>query len=169
MIDRIFLHGTWHEKIVASRSGWICVHSNYTLQIAWNTVWARISTASLLLTTQHRTRHLALYHRRRTIKWRWVLFTGESFFCLWSSDDRRRVRWWPGERCERDHFTECHTGLTPGIIVCYGIMFDSRTNLIHIDSSSTADRYVTPVLEPAALSLLQGAPKTVFQQDKSWL
>ena len=48
-------------------------------------------------------------------------------------------------------------------------MFDHRNSLIHIVRSSTASCYVTPVLEPAALSLFQSAPKTVFPQDNSRL
>lgn len=130
---------------------------------------ARVPATGVPLTALHRARRLAQCHRHRTwtIQWHRVLFTDESRFCLWRNDGRRRVWRRPGERYEPAHFAERHTGPTPGIMVWGGIMFDRRTPLVHIDGSLTADRYVTQVVEPVVLPLLQGAPNTVFQQDNA--
>ena len=65
---------------------------------------------------------------------------------------------------EPAHFADRHTGPSPGIMVWGGIMFDHRTPLVLVDGSLTTDRYVTQVVEPVVLSLLQGTPNTVFQQ-----
>ncbi|GFV05072.1 transposable element Tcb1 transposase [Trichonephila clavipes] len=41
------------------------------------------------------------------------------------------------------------------------------TLIIHIDDHLTSDHYVTRVIEPVFLPLLQGAPNMVFQQDNA--
>ncbi|GFU27899.1 transposable element Tcb1 transposase [Trichonephila clavipes] len=54
---------------------------------------------------------------------------------------------------------------TSDILVWSGIMFDHRMPLVHIDGRSTAECYITQVMEPIVLLLSLGTPNMVFQQD----
>ncbi|GFX14657.1 hypothetical protein TNCV_4016551 [Trichonephila clavipes] len=74
----------------------------------------------------------------------------------------------------QDPFSLAHgiqSQLTPG---AGGSMYPQHIrNKLYEDASGihwrrfTADRYVTEVVEPVVLPLLQGEPNTVFQQDYS--
>ncbi|GFT35679.1 hypothetical protein TNCV_2849681 [Trichonephila clavipes] len=63
---------------------------------------ARVPAAGVPLTAQYRVRRLARCHHHRTwnIEWYQVLFIGESRFCLWRYDGRRRIWRRLGERYE---------------------------------------------------------------------
>ncbi|GFU15204.1 urease accessory protein F [Trichonephila clavipes] len=124
---------------------------------------ARVAaTGVVVLTAEHRARRLAWCHCHR-IECHRELFMDESRFCLWSNDSRPRVWRPPGERYAPTRFAERQTDPTPGIMVWS--LISHRMPLVLIDGRLTADRYVTQVVEPVVLPLLQGAPNTVFQQD----
>ncbi|GFY17840.1 transposable element Tc1 transposase [Trichonephila clavipes] len=105
------------------------------------------------------------HHRNWTIEWHRVLFIDEYRFCLWKNDGRRRVWRPPGERDEPNPFCECQTGPTQFIMVWGSMTFDTRTPLMHSDKCLNADYYVTQIVEPPVLPLMQGASNMVFQQE----
>ncbi|UYV85013.1 hypothetical protein LAZ67_X004252 [Cordylochernes scorpioides] len=80
----------------------------------------------------------------------------ESRFCL--SSDSRRVRVWRrrGERSNPAAIVERPTVRQRGIMVWGAIAYDSRSPLLRIQGTMTAQRYVDDVLRPVTLPYLQG-------------
>ncbi|GFY23358.1 hypothetical protein TNCV_3940541 [Trichonephila clavipes] len=99
---------------------------------------------------------LTAQHRDRRIKSHLILFTEESRLC-------RRIWWRPRENYE----PMTSVTLVSMALVWSGIMLDNRMSMVHIDGRLTVDRYVTQVMEPVVLPLLQGASNTVFQQNSA--
>ncbi|UYV73394.1 hypothetical protein LAZ67_10003027 [Cordylochernes scorpioides] len=100
-------------------------------------------------------------------EWHRVVFSDESRFCL--SSDSRRVRVWHrrGERSNPAAIVERPTVRQRGIMVWGAIAYDSRSPLLRIQSTMTAQRYVDDVLRPVTLPYLQGAPNALYQQDNA--
>ncbi|UYV85075.1 Transposase [Cordylochernes scorpioides] len=100
-------------------------------------------------------------------EWHRVLFSDESRFCL--SSDSRRVRVWRrrGERSNPAAIVERPTVRQRGIMVWGAIAYDSRSPLLRIQGTMTAQRYVDDVLRPVTLPYLQGVPNTLYQQDNA--
>ncbi|GFU34075.1 uncharacterized protein TNCV_3198861 [Trichonephila clavipes] len=58
-------------------------------------------------------------------------------------------------------------GPAPGILVCGGIGYQSRTPPVCIVGTLNSHRYISEVLEPVVLPYLHGFAKAIFQQDNA--
>ncbi|UYV65482.1 hypothetical protein LAZ67_3004473 [Cordylochernes scorpioides] len=123
----------------------------------------------LPLTPPNRRRRLEWCRARSTwmTEWHRVVFSDESRFCL--SSDSRRVRVWRrrGERSNPAAIVERPTVRQRGIMVWGAIAYDSRSPLLRIQGTMTAQRYVDDVLRPVTLPYLQGVPNALYQQDNA--
>ncbi|UYV78217.1 ASNA1 [Cordylochernes scorpioides] len=121
----------------------------------------------LPLTPPSRRQRLEWCRARSTwmTEWHRVVFSDESRFCL--SSDSRRVRVWRrrGERSNPAAIVERPTVRQRGIMVWGAIAYDSRSPLLRIQETMTAQRYVDDVLRPVTLPYLQGVPNALYQQD----
>ncbi|UYV80911.1 Transposase [Cordylochernes scorpioides] len=120
----------------------------------------------LPLTPPNRRQRLEWCRARSTwmTEWHRVVFSDESRFCL--SSDSRRVRVWRrrGERSNPAAIVERPTVRQRGIMVWGAIAYDSRSPLLRIQGTMTAQRYVDDVLRPVTLPYLQGVPNALYQQ-----
>ncbi|UYV62958.1 hypothetical protein LAZ67_2002617 [Cordylochernes scorpioides] len=123
----------------------------------------------LPLTPPNRRQRLEWCRARSTwmTEWYRVVFSDESRFCL--SSDSRRVRVWRrrGERSNPAAIVERPTVRQRGIMVWGAIAYDSRSPLLRIQGTMTAQRYVDDVLRPVTLPYLQGVPNALYQQDNA--
>ncbi|UYV75065.1 GTF2IRD2 [Cordylochernes scorpioides] len=123
----------------------------------------------LPLTPPNRRQRLEWCRARSTwmTEWHRVVFSDESRFCL--SSDSRRVRVWRrgGERSNPAAIVERPTVRQRGIMVWGAIAYDSRSPLLRIQGTITAQRYVDDVLRPVTLPYLQGVPNALYQQDNA--
>ncbi|UYV85003.1 hypothetical protein LAZ67_X004225 [Cordylochernes scorpioides] len=123
----------------------------------------------LPLTPPNRRQRLEWCRARSTwmTEWHRVVFSDESCFCL--SSDSRRVRVWRrrGERSNPAAIVERPTVRQRGIMVWGAIAYDSRSPLLRIQGTMTAQRYVDDVLRPVTLPYLQGVPNALYQQDNA--
>ncbi|GBO29914.1 Transposable element Tc1 transposase [Araneus ventricosus] len=100
-------------------------------------------------------------------KWRSVAFSDESRFCLGASDGRVLVRRRPGERLQPTCLWPRHTGSTPGAMVWGAISYDTRSTLVVIPRTMTANLYVSLVIQPVVLPFMNSIQGGVFQQDNA--
>ncbi|UYV68379.1 hypothetical protein LAZ67_5004158 [Cordylochernes scorpioides] len=123
----------------------------------------------LPLTPPNRRQRLEWCRARSTwmTEWHRVVFSDESRFCL--SSDSRRVRVWRrrGERSKPAAIVERPTVRQRGLMVWGAIAYDSRSPLLRIQGTMTAQRYVDDVLRPVTLPYLQGVPNALYQQDNA--
>ncbi|UYV76642.1 HPRT1 [Cordylochernes scorpioides] len=123
----------------------------------------------LPLTPPNRRQRLEWCRARSTwmTEWHRVVFSDESRFCL--SSDSRRVRVWRrrGERSNPAAIVERPTVRQRGIMVWGAIAYDSRSPLLRIQGTMTAQRYVDDVLRSVTLPYLQGVPNALYQQDNA--
>ncbi|UYV60612.1 hypothetical protein LAZ67_1001658 [Cordylochernes scorpioides] len=123
----------------------------------------------LPLTPPNRRQRLEWCRARSTwmTEWHRVVFSDESRFCL--SSDSSRVRVWRrrGERSNPAAIVERPTVRQRGIMVWGAIAYDSRSPLLRIQGTMTAQRYVDDVLRPVTLPYLQGVPNALYQQDNA--
>ncbi|UYV84616.1 K02A2.6-like, partial [Cordylochernes scorpioides] len=123
----------------------------------------------LPLTPPNRRQRLEWCRARSTwmTEWHRVVFSDESRFCL--SSNSRRVRVWRrrGERSNRAAIVERHTVRQRGIMVWGAIAYDSRSPLLRIQGTMTAQRYVDDVLRPVTLPYFQGVPNALYQQHNA--
>ncbi|UYV69717.1 Transposase [Cordylochernes scorpioides] len=123
----------------------------------------------LPLTPPNRRQRLEWCRARSTwmTEWHRVVFSDESRFCL--SSDSRRVRVWRrrGERSNPAAIVERPTVRQRGLMVWDAIAYDSRSPLLRIQGTMTAQRYVDDVLRPVTLPYLQGVPDALYQQDNA--
>ncbi|GBN42264.1 Transposable element Tc1 transposase, partial [Araneus ventricosus] len=98
-------------------------------------------------------------------EWRSVLFSDESRFYLGASDYRVLVRRRPGERLQPICLRHRHTGPTSGVTVWGAISYDSRSTLVVIRRTLTANLYVSLVIQPVVLPFMNSIQVGVFQQD----
>ncbi|UYV61709.1 hypothetical protein LAZ67_1006079 [Cordylochernes scorpioides] len=121
----------------------------------------------LPLTPPNRRQRLEWCRARSTwmTEWHRVVFSDESRFCL--SSDSRRVRVWRqrGERSNPAAIVERPTVRQCGIMVWGAIAYDSRSPLLRIQGTMTAQRYVDDVLPPVTLPYLQGREWRAIPQD----
>ncbi|GFU11408.1 transposable element Tcb2 transposase [Trichonephila clavipes] len=97
-----------------------------------------------------------------------VVFSDESRFNLSSDDNRVRV-WRPrGERFNRAFALQRHTTPTAGVMIWGAIVYNTRSPLVLIRGTMTAQRYVHDILQPHVLPLMQRLPGVIFQQDNAW-
>ncbi|GFW39793.1 transposable element Tcb2 transposase [Trichonephila clavipes] len=124
----------------------------------------------LLLTPTHRRLRLEWCRARgnwTTSEWNQVVFSEKSRFNLGSEDNRVRV-WRPrGERLNPAFALEQHTAPTAGVMVWGAIAYNTRSPLVLICGTMTAQRYVHDILQPHVLPLMQRLPGSIFQQDNA--
>ena len=127
---------------------------------------ARCPVACIPLTPSHCRLRLQWCQTRahwRT-EWRSVVFSDESRFCLCASDSRVLVRRRPGERLQPNCLLPRHTGPTPGVMVWGAISYDSRSTLVVIPNTLTANLYVSLVIQPVVLPFMNSIQGGIFQQ-----
>ena len=88
-------------------------------------------------------------------RWRGVLFTDESRFCLSVADGRGRVWRKRGERYADACVMERDRWGGAAVMVWAGIPFTLRTELVFIQGTLTAQRYIDEVLAPHHGALVQ--------------
>ncbi|GFX81988.1 transposable element Tcb2 transposase [Trichonephila clavipes] len=95
------------------------------------------------------------------------LQSDESRFNLSSDDNRVRV-WRPrGERLNPAFLLPRHTAPTAGVMVWGAISYNTRSLLVLIRATMTAQRYVHDILQAHVLPLMQRLPGAIFQQDNT--
>ena len=108
-------------------------------------------------------------HQRWTMgRWRGVLFTDESRFCLSVADGRCRVWRRRGERYADACVMERDRWGGAAVMVWAGISSTLRTELVFIQGTLTAQRYIDEVLTPHVVPLFNAHPFLhSFQQDNA--
>ncbi|GFV07632.1 transposable element Tc1 transposase [Trichonephila clavipes] len=96
-----------------------------------------------------------------------IVFINESRFQLCPDDHRRRVWRSPGQRADPAFTIVRPTGPQPRVIVWGAISFDSRTPMVVIRGTLTAQWYVDNILRTVLLPFLQQHPGLIFQQDNA--
>ncbi|GFV91838.1 transposable element Tc1 transposase [Trichonephila clavipes] len=99
-------------------------------------------------------------------EWGRMVFSDESRFQL-CPDDHRSVWRWPGQRADPAFTIACHSGPQPGVMVWGAIYFDSRTPLVVIGGTFTAQLYVDDILRTVLIPFLLQYPGLIFQQDNT--
>ncbi|GFW63491.1 transposable element Tcb1 transposase [Trichonephila clavipes] len=99
--------------------------------------------------------------------WQKVVFSDESWFVLWTDDNRVRVWRRPGKRYIFSHSVLRHTARTAGVMVWEAIAYDSRSTLFVIRGTLTDQRYNDDILRPHVGPFPNGLPKAIFQQDNA--
>ncbi|GFW16472.1 glucose dehydrogenase [Trichonephila clavipes] len=124
----------------------------------------------LPLTHTHRCLRLEWCHARgnwTAAEWNQVVFSDESRFNLSSDDNRVRVWRNHGERLNPAFALHRHTSPTAGVMVWGVIAYSTRSSLVLIRGTMTAQRYVHDILQPHMLPRMQRLPGTLFQQDNA--
>ncbi|KFM68419.1 Transposable element Tc1 transposase, partial [Stegodyphus mimosarum] len=111
------------------------------------------SLRRLPLTTQHRRQRLEWCRTGAMwmTEWRNVVFSVETRFGLSSDSHRIRVSRRRGDRYNLAVTVERPTARQRGIMVWGAIAYDSRSPLVPIQSTMTAQRYLDNVLRPVAI------------------
>ncbi|UYV73963.1 hypothetical protein LAZ67_11001621 [Cordylochernes scorpioides] len=107
---------------------------------------ARRPLRCLPLTPVHRQVRLQWCRERSTwncADWGRIVFSDESRFLLCPDDRRKRVWIRPGQRVDPGLTVEHHTCPQQGVMACGAISFDSRTPLVVIPGTLTAQRWRT--------------------------
>ncbi|GFV53150.1 transposable element Tcb2 transposase [Trichonephila clavipes] len=95
-----------------------------------------------------------------------VVFSDESRFNL-SSDDNSVLVWRPRGKFNLAFALQRHTSPIAGVIVWETIAYNTRSPLVLIYGSMTAQRYVYDIVQPYVLPHMQRSPGAIFQQDNS--
>ncbi|UYV74393.1 DDX17 [Cordylochernes scorpioides] len=99
--------------------------------------------------------------------WGRIVFSDEPCFLL-CPDDRRKYVWrCSGQGVEPGHTFKHETVPQQGVMVWGAISFDSRTPLVVIPGTLTAQRYVHDILRPVLLLFLSHHLGLTFQQDNA--
>ncbi|GFV71692.1 transposable element Tcb2 transposase [Trichonephila clavipes] len=61
-----------------------------------------------------------------------------------------------------------HIASTAGVRVWSAIVYNTRTPLVSVRGTMTAQRYVNVSQQPHVLPLMQRLPRAIFQQDYTW-
>ncbi|GFV39143.1 transposable element Tcb2 transposase [Trichonephila clavipes] len=124
----------------------------------------------LPLTPDHRRLHLEwCYARgnRTAVEWNQVVFSDKSRFNLRHDDNRVRV-WRPRGECLNPVFAlQRHIAPTAGVMVRGAIVYNTRSPLLLIHGTMTAQQCVHNILQPNVLPLMQRLPGAIFQQDNA--
>ena len=124
----------------------------------------------MTLTRQHRFRRLRWARQFQCWEhrnWQHVLFSDESMFQLFRSDERTRIYRRAGERTAPCCVQEAVLFGGGSVMVWGGICGQQRTDRIVIDGNLTAHRYINQVLRPVLLPFLQHQPRFLFQRDNA--
>ncbi|GFU76969.1 transposable element Tcb1 transposase [Trichonephila clavipes] len=137
------------------------IEKTTTSRLAEGHFGSRRTLRVLSLTPTHRRLRLEWCHARgngTVAKWSQVAFSDESSFNLSIDDNRVRV-WRPrGERLNLAFALQRHTAPTAGVMVWSVIAYNTRSPLVLIRSTMTAQRYVHDILQPHVLPLMQRLP-----------
>ncbi|GFW36649.1 transposable element Tcb2 transposase [Trichonephila clavipes] len=121
----------------------------------------------LLLTHTHRCLRLEWYRARgnwTSVEWNQVVLSDEYRFNLRSYDNRVCV-WRPrGERLNPAFPLQRDTAPTSGVMVWSAIVYNTRSYLVWIRGTMTAQWYVHDILQPHGLQLMQQLPGAICQQ-----
>ncbi|GFV09806.1 transposable element Tcb2 transposase [Trichonephila clavipes] len=74
-----------------------------------------------------------------------------------------------GERLIPAFVLQRHTVPTAGVMIWGAIAYNTRSTLVLIRGTMTAQRYVRDILQPHVLPLMQRLPGAIFQQDNARL
>ncbi|GFU55655.1 transposable element Tcb2 transposase [Trichonephila clavipes] len=111
-------------------------------------------------------RHLDERHPTAT-EWNHAVFSDESRFNLSSEDNCVRV-WRPRDELLNLTFTlQRHTAPTAGVMVWDAIAYDTRSYVILIHGTMTAQRYVHNIFHAHVLPIMAGPPGAIFQQGSA--
>ncbi|GFW33857.1 transposable element Tcb2 transposase [Trichonephila clavipes] len=124
----------------------------------------------LPLTPTHRRLRLEWCRARgnwNAAEWNQVVFSDESRFNLSSNGNCVRM-WRPlGERLNPAFDLQQHTAPTAGVMVLSVIAYNTRSSLVLIYGTMTAQRYVCDILQSHVLPPMQRLPGAIFQQDNT--
>lgn len=122
---------------------------------------------------------LGVCHRRNRLHWcnlrrdmtveNWssIIFSDESRFTLDFNDGRLTVHRLSGTRFQ-DNLIAQHDRYGGGSIMVWGaISFNSRSDLVIINGSLNAQRYIDEILRPVAIPFLYDDEATIYQQDNA--
>ncbi|GFY30122.1 transposable element Tcb1 transposase [Trichonephila clavipes] len=101
------------------------------------------------------------------MEWNQVVFSDESIFNLSSDDNHVRLGRPHGERLNPAFALQRHTALTAGMMVWGVIAYNTRSPLVLIRGTMTAQRYVQNILHPHVLPLMQRLPGASFQHGNA--
>ncbi|GFU66739.1 transposable element Tcb2 transposase [Trichonephila clavipes] len=124
----------------------------------------------LPLTPTHRCLHLEWSHAQgnwTAVELNQVVFGDESRFNLSSDDNRVRV-WFPRGKLLNPAFDlQRYTTPTADVMVWGVIDYNTRSPLVLINGSMTAQQYIHDILQSHVLPLMQRLPGVIFQQDNA--
>ncbi|GFX02869.1 transposable element Tcb1 transposase [Trichonephila clavipes] len=81
-----------------------------------------------------------------------------------------RIEYWIANiKTLRSTALQPHTTSTAGVMVWGAIAYNTRSPLVLIRDTMTAQRYVHDILQPHVLLLMQRLPGAIFQQDNTRL
>ncbi|GFV26223.1 transposable element Tcb2 transposase [Trichonephila clavipes] len=122
----------------------------------------------LPLTPTHRRLRLVWCDARgnwTAAEWNQVVLSEEFRFNLVSDSNRVHV-WRPRGECLNPAFDlQRHNTPTAGVMVWGVIAYNTRSPLVLILGTMTAQRYVHAILQPHVLPVMQRLPGALFQQD----
>ncbi|GFW32396.1 transposable element Tc1 transposase [Trichonephila clavipes] len=116
----------------------------------------------LSLTPQHHLNFLKWYSSRSSwlpSDWHHIVFNDESFFFLEADDHRLRI--W---RDQCAFVLQRPIAIISDVMVWGATSYDSRSFLVILDTSLTAQRYVDTILRPIILPFNASHPGASFQQ-----
>ncbi|GFU11980.1 transposable element Tcb2 transposase [Trichonephila clavipes] len=130
---------------------------------AWlKDIWDRV----LPLTPTHQRLRLEWCRARgnwTAAEWNQVVFSDESRFNL-SSNDNRVLMWRPCGECLNPAFAlQRYIAPTASVMVWGVIAYNTRSPLVLIRGTMTAQRYVQDILQPHVLPLKQRLPGAILQ------
>ncbi|GFW15015.1 transposable element Tcb1 transposase [Trichonephila clavipes] len=100
-------------------------------------------------------------------EWNHVVFSDESRFNLSWHDNRGRV-WKPhGERLNSVFALQRHTATTAVVMVWGDIAYNTRSPLVFIRGTMTAQRYVHDIRQPHVLPFMQRIPGDIFHENNA--
>ncbi|GBM96407.1 hypothetical protein AVEN_24713-1 [Araneus ventricosus] len=162
-------HRTASTVEIRAAVGPLVTQRTVTNRLLQGQLRARCPVACILLTPNHgclrREWCQARAHWRT--EWRSVVFPDKSRFCLGASDGRALVRRRPGEHLQQTCLRSRHTGSTPGVMVWGAISYDSRSTLVVIPRTLTANLYVSLVINYVVLPFMNNIQGDVSQQDNA--
>ncbi|GFV43351.1 uncharacterized protein TNCV_1948641 [Trichonephila clavipes] len=109
----------------------------------------------------------AIVDRLNQADWGHIVFSYESRFQLCPDDNRRCVWRHPGLRFYPASTIACYTGPQLETVVWGAISFKSRTPLVSIKGTLTAQWYVHDIMRAVLLLCLLQYPGLIFQQDNA--
>lgn len=157
--DRYLRLSTLRQRFVTARSLQMQLREVSGLQISGETIRQRLRAFNLRPRVAARGPALTRDHRRARLnfatdhvnwpedQWERVLFTDESRFCLYNNDRRLRVYRRPNERYSQCNFSNTTLFGGGSVMVWAGISLTGRTELVLINGSLTAERYILEILD----------------------